>query len=76
MNTENKTELKASAGREASECSELLSSACDYIDALEKRLAVDSCNPWSRIDNPTNSELASKKAKWLANKSVEDIKGR
>jgi len=73
--TDKATKPDASDGREASECSALLSSASEYIDALERRLAADFNDSWNWL-RPTDNELAGKKGAWLANKSIAELKGR
>ena len=70
--TEKNTEREASERREASECGDLLSSAADYIDAIERRLSADFNNRW----NPSSAEIIRKRAAWLANKSFFELKGR
>lgn len=61
----------------ASELNDLLSAADDYIEILERKIrSLDpyaSMMPW---DRPKDTDIAGAKGRWLAVKSIENVKGR
>ena len=60
-----------------SDMSELLSAATEYIDILERK--IKSLDPYSNMmpwDEPKYTDIVGAKGKWLAEKSVAELKGR